>query len=119
MIKAIESVWVRALAVSLVLPGAAWAQTAQTPPPVTTQTPATQLPIDRYVVGQARAPELPGTTPQDLTLEQAVQVALEKNLALQAARLNPQIADYSLQSARAAFLPRYQATYGINNSTTP
>jgi outer membrane protein len=119
MIKAIESVWVRALAVSLVLPGAAWAQTAQTPPPVTTQTPATQLPIDRYVVGQARAPEVPGTTLQDLTLEQATMIALEKNLALQAARLNPQIADYSLQSARAAFLPRYQATYGINNSTTP
>jgi outer membrane protein TolC len=56
---------------------------------------------------------------RDLTLEQAVQIALEKNLALQVAKLSPQLADYNLQSARAAFLPRYTSTYSINNSTQP
>ena len=63
-----------------------------------------------YVVGQAKPPEVPGTAVMDLTLEQAVQIALEKNLTLKAAKLNPQLIDYSLQSARAAFLPRYSST---------
>ncbi len=109
MIKAIESVWVRALAVSLVLPGAAWAQTAQTP----RRRNARRRSADRSLrrrPGRSR-PTCPGTTQQDLTLEQAIQIALEKNLALQAAKMKPQIADYSLQSARAAFLPRYTASY--------
>ena len=35
------------------------------------------------------------------------QLALEKNLDLKVARMNPQIVDYSLQSARAAFLPTF------------
>src|SRR5688572_27970754 len=119
MIKAIESVWVRAVAVSLLLPGAAWAQT----PPATTPAPApasqSQPVVDRYIVGQAKPPDVSGSTQLDLTLEQAVQMALEKNLSLQVAKLNPQLVDYSLQSARAAFLPRYTSRYSINNSTTP
>ena len=80
-----------------------------------TQTP----PIDRYVVGQAKPPDVPGTIQQDLTLEQAIVMSLEKNLALQVSKLAPQLSDYSLQSARAAFLPRYTSSYSINNTTSP
>jgi outer membrane protein TolC len=117
MIKGIQGVWVRTFAIALLLPGASWAQTATetAPPPQAAQAP----PVDRYVVGTAKPPEVPGTTQMDVTLEQAIQMSLEKNLALQAARLNPQLADYNLQTARAAFLPRYTATYGINNATNP
>ncbi|HYN05860.1 MAG TPA: TolC family protein [Vicinamibacterales bacterium] len=115
MIKSMRGVWVRAFAVSILLPAAAWAQSTT---PATAQSPQTP-PIDRYVVGQAKPPDVPGTTQQDLTLEQAVQMSLEKNLSLQVAKLGPQLADYSLQSARAAFLPRYTSRYSINNSTNP
>jgi outer membrane protein TolC len=115
MIKGTEAVWVRAFAVTLLLPGVALAQTTQASAAGGQQT----QPVDQYVVGQAKPPEVPGTTIRDLTLEQAVQIALEKNLSLQVAKLNPQLLDYSLQSARAAFLPRYSSTYSISNSTSP
>ncbi|MGE5838217.1 MAG: TolC family protein [Acidobacteriota bacterium] len=120
MVKWMHDVWVRALAIAVFLPAVASAQTTApaAPAPATPQTQAAP-PIDRYVVGQAKPPEVPGTTLLDLTLEQALQMALDKNLGLQAARMNPQIADYSLQSARAAFLPRYTTLYRINNATTP
>src|SRR5690606_39720929 len=57
------------------------------------------------------------TTMVPLTLEQAMDIALEKNLALKAARLAPQMADYQLASARAAFLPQLTGTYTYNDAT--
>lgn len=106
---------VRAFAMAvLLLPGAAWAQSA-----APASSPQQPPPADPYVVGRAKPPDVQGSTMRDLTLEEAVQIALEKNLSLQVAKLNPQLADYSLQSARAAFLPRYTSRYAISNSTTP
>ncbi len=113
MTKVNLGVWVRVCAMSVLLPAVASAQAAA--PAGAQQAP----PIDRYVVGQAKPPDVPGSTARDLTLEAAVLLALEKNLSLQVAKLNPQLADYSLQSARAAFLPRYSSTYSISNSTQP
>jgi outer membrane protein TolC len=120
MVKLMHDVWVRALSIAIFLPAVASAQTPApaAPAPATPQTQGAP-PIDRYVVGQAKPPEVPGTTLLDVTLEQALQMALDKNLGLQAARMNPQLTDYQLQSARAAFLPRYTAFYSINNSTQP
>jgi outer membrane protein len=121
MIKATQAVWVRAFAMTLLLPGVALAQTTP-PPPLPTPAPAPagqSQTVDKYVVGQAKPPEVPGTAVRELTLEEAIQLALDKNLSLQAAKLNPQLADYSLQSARAAFLPRYTSRYSYSNSTTP
>lgn len=83
-----------------------------------TAVPAAQQ-VDRYVVGRALPPEVPGSDRADMTLEQAMEMALEKNLDLKAARMNPQSVDYQLQSARAAFLPRYSSTYNYQTSTTP
>jgi outer membrane protein len=123
MVKLMHDVWVRAFAVAIFVPAVASAQTtapaapAPTPGPVSQAQPAP--PIDRYVVGQAKPAEIQGTTLLDLTLEQAIQMALDKNLGLQAARMNPQLTDYQLQSARAAFLPRYTTFYSINNATSP
>jgi outer membrane protein TolC len=54
----------------------------------------------------------------NLTLEQAMDLALEKNLELRAARLSPQGVDYQLQAARAAFNPQFTGTYGYSDSAT-
>jgi outer membrane protein TolC len=88
---------------------------AQGPTPAT---PAqSQLPIDRYVVGQARPPELPGQTLKDISLEEAMAIALENNLELKVARMNPQSIDYQLQGVRASFTPTIAGNYNYNNSS--
>jgi outer membrane protein TolC len=97
-------------------------QTAQTPPPATPpQTPAPQqvpLPaFERYVVGRAKPPELPGSTITDLTLEQAYQIALERNLDLQRAKMDPILQDYNLRSLRATYLPRFTSSYNYSNNS--
>ena len=92
-------------------------QTGQTPP-ATPQNPAAipQLPtLERYVVGRAKPPELPGSRIIDMTLEQAYQIALEKNLDLQSAKLNPVLQDYQLRQLRATYLPRLSTNYSYSN----
>jgi outer membrane protein TolC len=75
--------------------------------------------VDPYVVGQALPPSEPGSVLLSLTLEEVIELALERNLDLKAARLTPQTVDYRLQAARAAFTPRLQGTYGYNNQSRP
>jgi outer membrane protein TolC len=107
-------VWLLATAtLALALPAAA--QQTQAAAPGQQAGPS----VDRYVVGQARPPVVEGTTLLDLTLEQAMLAALEKNLDLKAARLGPQGVDYQLQAARAAFTPRIAGTYGYTNQSRP
>ncbi len=72
----------------------------------------------RYEVGRARPPLDPGKEMVDLSLEQAVNRALERNLNLQSARLSPQIQQYALRIARAAFEPTFTTSVGYNNSST-
>lgn len=79
----------------------------------------TTAPVAPYVVGQAKPPATQGANFVDMSLDRAMQTALENNLDLKAARLNPQSVDYQLQSARAAFLPRYTTTYQYTTATAP
>ena len=72
---------------------------------------------DRYEVGRALPPHDPGETLVEMTLEGAIARALEMNLDIQTARLNPAIQGYSLQAARAVFDPTFRTTLGHNNST--
>jgi outer membrane protein len=109
----IGKVWMIVVAALAVTPIVS-AQTASNPTGVGVQ--AQQ--VDRYIVGQAKPPETPGAPTRDVTLEQAIQIALEKNLNLQVAKLNPQIQDYNLQSARAAFATTLTATTTYSNATT-
>ena len=105
-------VWISALAIAT--PAAAWAQA-----PVAAQTPATSqqtAPVDRYVVGQARPPENPKMPTVDMTLEQAIERALEKNLDLRAARLQPRTLDFQLQSIRASYTPTFTSSYNYSNA---
>ncbi|MEO8483591.1 MAG: TolC family protein [Acidobacteriota bacterium] len=71
--------------------------------------------VDKYVVGQATPEPQPGTQMMNLTLEQAMQMALDNNLDLKVARMNPPGVDYQLASARAAFMPQVTGTYRYNN----
>ena len=72
---------------------------------------------DTYEVGTALPPVDPGRTLVEITVEDAIERALEMNLNIQTARLNPQIQRYSLQAAEAAFSPTLSSTFGYNNST--
>ncbi|HUF48390.1 MAG TPA: TolC family protein [Vicinamibacterales bacterium] len=99
---------------ALLLTSTAWAgqaQQASTGGPQAVQ-------VERYVVGRAKPPEVAGATLRNMSLEDAYAVALENNLDLKVARMNPQGVDYQLQGARAAFDPRLTGTYNYNNATT-
>lgn len=103
-----------AIVAALVTPIMAAAQTAPA------ATPAGGIQVqdqDRYVVGRALPPETAGSQRIDLTLEQAIERALEKNLDIQSAKLSPQMQDYTLQAARANFRPTLNANYGYTNSS--
>jgi len=73
--------------------------------------------VEPYEVGHALPPVDAGATILNMTLDGAIQRALENNLDIQSARLNPEIQEYSLNAARAAFSPTLSMTYGYDNST--
>lgn len=87
------------------------------PSPGAAQDPALGV-VEPYTVGEARPPVGPGVTLTSMTLQEAIDRALEVNLNLQSARLNPVIQDYNLRSAQAAFSPTLSGTFGFNNSTS-
>jgi outer membrane protein TolC len=87
---------------------------AQTPAPAT---PPGPVQVDRYVVGQARPPEVPGAPMRDLTLEQVIDIALENNVELKVARMQPLTFDYQLQQFRATFSPTLTSSYSYSNSS--
>lgn len=55
----------------------------------------------------------------DLTLDGAVERALERNLDIAVQRINPLVQDLGVASANAAFLPVFQSGFGLNRATTP
>jgi outer membrane protein TolC len=121
-----RKVWALAVSASLI-PAMTSAQQPVTPTPtqpVAPQPAAAQpqqapAPADRYVVGQATPEASPGTTLMPLTLEQAMDMALEKNLDLKAARLNPQGVDFQLAAARATFGPQLTSQYSYRDAASP
>ncbi len=74
--------------------------------------------VEAYTVGEALPPLDEGSVLTPMTLQQAIDRALEVNLSLQSARLNPEIQDFNLQSAHAAFTPTLSSTFGFNNQTS-
>jgi outer membrane protein len=54
-----------------------------------------------------------------LTLDEAVQLALEQNLDLQVERVDRLIQDENVAMARAAFVPTFSSDVGYDNATTP
>ncbi len=100
-----------ALVVLLKLPAAAGAQPS---------------PADRVddLLAQARerlaAVQSPGASPRiDLTLDEAVARALERNLDLAVQRLNPQVFDLNLAQQLAAYRPTFDSNFSNNSRTNP
>ncbi len=68
----------------------------------------------------AGAPQASDTRPVvSLTLEQAVALALDRNLDIAVQRLNPQLSDIAMASARAVYSPSLSATVGQQSSARP
>jgi outer membrane protein len=105
--------WVLGLASALMVTPVL-AQSSATASPTAQQPPA----IERYVVGQAIPPPEPAAPPIDMTLDDAMIRALEKNLDLQVARMNPPSVDYQIRAARAAFNPVITSRYRYNDASS-
>jgi outer membrane protein len=58
-------------------------------------------------------------TSLDLTLDDAVRLALERNLDIAVERLNPQTFDLSIAQLRAAYRPVFNSTVGQRSQATP
>ena len=54
-----------------------------------------------------------------LTIDEAVQLALEQNLGIQIERLNPQIEDVAVAQARSYWIPTVTSTLQNNRQNTP
>ncbi|MBA3949293.1 MAG: TolC family protein [Acidobacteria bacterium] len=84
---------------------AAEAGQAQTPP--STMPPAAAQPMPGEADGPVR----------QLSIDDAVALALKNNLGLEIERLNPQIEDEAIAQARAPYLPTLQASFGKSGAT--
>jgi outer membrane protein len=105
-------VTVPAFALALVAAPAAAQQPAAPAAPA-----ANEPRVAPYEVGKAQPPATPGSTVVAMTLEQAISRALERNLDIQSARLNPTIQRYAMDLAHAAFTPTVTTQFGYNNSS--
>ncbi len=64
--------------------------------------------------------QTPGSGPQtDLTLEDAIARALERNLDIAVQRLNPLVVDLNLAQALSAYSPTFDTSLSTNSSTSP
>ena len=70
---------------------------------------------------QAAAVQPPATNTQvrRLTADEAVKLALENNLGIQAARLDPRIEDLNIVAARTAWSPSFTSTFQNNSIQQP
>jgi outer membrane protein len=77
-----------------------------------------QLRDTGYEVGRALPPSLEGRPLVSFTLEEAISRAIENNLGLQSARINPELQAFTLQVSEAAFRPALTTSMGYNNQST-
>jgi outer membrane protein TolC len=75
------------------------------------------------VFAQAPQPggQAPAATPQvrRLTVDDAVSLALENNLGIRVARIDPQIEDLNILGARAGWSPSFSTTFQTNSADAP
>jgi outer membrane protein TolC len=90
------------LAFALTVAGTPVSVFAQTPAPQLIQVPAAQA-------GQA------GRTVKTITVEDAVKMALEHNLGVQVARVDPQVQDYVVAQARSNWAPTLTSNIATNS----
>jgi len=61
----------------------------------------------------------PGDQVRRLTIDEAVRLALDNNLGVQIARINPQLQDLSVALARSAWVPTFNTTVQGSSAATP
>ena len=93
------------LLAALIVPVTLLAQTA--PPPAGTQ------------AGPPATAGAPAGQVHRLSMDDAVQLALEQNLNLQVQRLDPQLQDLNLAQVRTAWTPTFNSTVVNRSSTSP
>ena len=70
--------------------------------------------------GQAAgAQAAPAGQTRQLTIEEAVKLALEHNLGIQIARYNPRVEDLTVAQAKAAWVPSFNNTFQKNSQASP
>jgi len=77
--------------------------------------------VDEPAGGAGQSPtgrQAPGGT-RDLTLEEAVALALEQNLDIQVSRLEPQSVDLQTAGFRNTYLPVFSTTFGQRDQVQP
>lgn len=98
------------LALALLIPGSLEGfQDVPPPPPIED---------DPYEVGAALPPLEEGDEMETLTLAEALELALESNLDIRAARLGPEIQRHAYLGAEAQFSPTVQANLGFTDATS-
>ncbi len=116
------SAWIRLataafLAANLSVCGTAVFAAGQAPSPASQ---ASAPPGQSSAVPGMPAQPAPQTGPvRRLSVEDAVAMALEQNLNLRAARLDPQIQDLSVAQARAAYAPNLFSTFATSSNESP
>ena len=76
---------------------------------------------DRLARNQAPQTQAPGQARPvvQLTLEDAVKFALDRNLDIAVQRLNPQVSDISIASIQSSYHPALTSTLGTQSTVTP
>lgn len=100
------------LALAAVILGLAAPASAQTAPPAA---PAQVVAPSSVQVQDVQIPTTGPVVP--LTMEEAVNLALQNNLGLQSDRMNLDIAASNIAGARSAFLPRLNTSFSRNSSS--
>ena len=80
------------------------------------QTPQQPQPLPATAATQAAAPDGPV---MKLTADEAVRLALENNLGIQAERMSPEINTLAIAQARAAYAPTFFSNFNTRSSTQP
>ena len=71
------------------------------------------------VSGQTPAPAAPDALTRRLSVDEAVRLALENNLGIQIARVNPQIEDLTLATTRANWAPTLTTAFQDSSTDSP
>lgn len=64
-------------------------------------------------------PPAPAGPVRQITVDEAVRLALEQNLSLRVQRLNPEIQDQNVLQAHTAWRPTLTGNFTYNNTETP
>jgi outer membrane protein TolC len=80
-------------------------------------TPVSVFAQNGQTVPNPQAQTAPAPAVRRLTIEESVKLALENNLGVQVARIDPQVQDYNIAQARANWTPILTSSVANNNST--